>query len=385
MSCKQEITMSSEINAYWKISISLIFAYILYNIYIQNRKGRNKRSASGIKYLIIALLIWVLSGALSLVYYNAAPDSVSLKIAYHLLVTIFSIGNSAFILLAIPFIEVEKTATKNILKKDIKTVSVYAAIIVLGTMAIAFLILDVSDFSVDKTPAFNEFLKQPIHFVGILDLLFAFIVIWELMIRMIQAFKERNMNFMIPVSWLLIAFIFISKILEVLPAFILNLQQWNSYVMLQHFSLLIYKILLIALFILLLYSWQLKNNKVLIEKIRTKQKKEISEKDKNIKALKNKINRYKVKVEHLKNVQKKEDQSKSNLFNVTRDDLEKLTEREREVFECLAKDLSYRDIGKELYIARDTVISNIRSIEKKLGVKRKENLVRVAKSIFLHK
>ena len=376
--------MGSEINAYWKISISLIFAYILYNIYIQHKKGRRKSNASGIKYLIIALLIWVLSGTMSAVYYAyfETTGNVSLKIAYYFLVTIFSIGNSAFILLAIPSIEVEKIATRNILKKDIKTVSVYAIIILLGTMAIAFLILDVSDFSADKTPDLNEFLKQPIYFVGILDLLFAFIVIWELIIRMIQAFKERNMNFMIPVSWMLIAFIFISKMLEVLPAFILNFQEWNSYLMLQHFSLLAYKILLIALFILLLYSWQLKNNKASIEKIKIKQKREIFEKDKNIKTLKDKINRYKVKIEYLKNAQKEDNKNERNQLKITDDDLEKLTEREKEVFERLAKDLSYRDIGKELYIARDTVISNIRSIEKKLGLKRKENLVRAAKSVF---
>ncbi len=377
--------MDIHIHSYWTIAISLIFAYIFYNIYLKDKKKEAKSTISGIKYLTIVLLIWAASGLFSIIYYDwfETADNGMVKISYYFLTTVLSIATSAFILLAIPSIQIEKRSSREIFKKDKKNVLLYAVSILLGTVAIALLIIDdASDLSPNVLTNSNEFFKQPIYFVSILDLLFVFIVIWELIITMMQAFRERDMNFMIPVSWLLIVFIFISQVLQILPAFISELNVLSNYSIIQHFSLLIYRTLLIALFILLSYSWELRKNKAYTERIRIREENVIVEKEKVIKSLTNRVNRYKTKLNDLKNEQKNGQNNKDRKINMTRDDLEKLTEREKEVFECLAQDISYKDIGMELHIARETVISNVRSIEKKLGIKGKENLTNAARSVF---
>ena len=329
--------MDTHLHAYWIIAIGLIFAYIFYNIYLHDKKEDPHTDVSGIQYLAIALLIWALSGVLTAVYHSYYEDTgnVLIKIVYHSLITVFSISNSAFLLLAIPSIQVKKKPGRAFFKKDIKNVATYAIVILMGTIAIAFLIFDdASDFSMDIVPDSNNSLKQPAHFVGILDLLFAFIVIWELIIRMMQAFRERNMRFMLPVSWLFITFIFIAQVLDVLPAFVSKVQEWHNYAILQHFALLAYKTLFIALFILLSYSWQLKKNRA---------------------------------------------NSK-----ITLKDLEILTKQERVIFECLAKDPtpSHKDIGEALFITKAAVRTHTNHIRMKLGGITRNELIRAAKVLF---
>jgi DNA-binding NarL/FixJ family response regulator len=57
---------------------------------------------------------------------------------------------------------------------------------------------------------------------------------------------------------------------------------------------------------------------------------------------------------------------------------EELSEREREVLQFVARGMSYRDIGEELYISAKTVENHTRNILKKLQLSRKQELMRYA-------
>ena len=55
--------------------------------------------------------------------------------------------------------------------------------------------------------------------------------------------------------------------------------------------------------------------------------------------------------------------------------LEKLSEREREILDVLLKGLSYKDIGDQLFISVNTVKTHTKSIYSKLGFKNRIELL----------
>jgi len=55
-----------------------------------------------------------------------------------------------------------------------------------------------------------------------------------------------------------------------------------------------------------------------------------------------------------------------------------LSEREREVLQLVARGYTYRQVGKELYIAEKTVENHVRNILAKLHLTRRAELVRWA-------
>lgn len=55
-----------------------------------------------------------------------------------------------------------------------------------------------------------------------------------------------------------------------------------------------------------------------------------------------------------------------------------LSDREREVLRYVARGLSYKDIGEELFISAKTVENHTRNILKKLHLSRKQELMRYA-------
>ena len=57
---------------------------------------------------------------------------------------------------------------------------------------------------------------------------------------------------------------------------------------------------------------------------------------------------------------------------------EGLSEREREVLQYVARGLSYKEIGEELFISAKTVENHTRNILKKLHLSRKQELMRYA-------
>jgi DNA-binding NarL/FixJ family response regulator len=57
---------------------------------------------------------------------------------------------------------------------------------------------------------------------------------------------------------------------------------------------------------------------------------------------------------------------------------EGLSEREREVLQYVARGLTYKEIGEDLFISTKTVENHARNIMKKLHLKRKQELIRYA-------
>lgn len=59
--------------------------------------------------------------------------------------------------------------------------------------------------------------------------------------------------------------------------------------------------------------------------------------------------------------------------------LDTLTEREREVLKFLDKDLSNKDIAAAMYLSESTVKSHLRSIFRKLGVRKRREALKIAR------
>jgi RNA polymerase sigma factor (sigma-70 family) len=64
----------------------------------------------------------------------------------------------------------------------------------------------------------------------------------------------------------------------------------------------------------------------------------------------------------------------------TNEDLDLLTNREREIVELLCKNYAYKEIADQLYISRETVKKHIKNIYEKLHVQNKFEVIQKLKS-----
>ena len=62
---------------------------------------------------------------------------------------------------------------------------------------------------------------------------------------------------------------------------------------------------------------------------------------------------------------------------------QELTQRELRVLKLLHSDLSERDIGRELYVAHNTVHSHVRAIYRKLGVSSRADALKRGRQLGL--
>lgn len=197
-----------------------------------------------------------------------------------------------------------------------------------------------------------------------------------------KAFQKRGYGNAFIFMTLLIAFLLIITQLALLPQF--------STVGLDFPKLLMIcsQLILISLFLLLAQSWVVEANANQLEKqIATRHKNLIDELTKEKTELSATNNQLIEENNELKEIVEEQQQNKtdklpqSNLI-LSDADVAKLTPRESEIFEILPQKLSYKEIGENLHIAKDTVISNIRNIENKLGIKGKKNLEEAAGIYF---
>jgi DNA-binding CsgD family transcriptional regulator len=359
-----EITIIvNKISASWTIAISLIFAFVLWNIHQRMQQSEKPRSTQGVKYLSFALLTWAISSITTIIYYTffVNEDITYSKIVYFAIIIVLSIFNSALILLAIPSIELEEELPNRILPRKKKNIGYLLLGLIAGTGLIAFVIFDKSEGNNN-----DDFIKQPIIFIGSLDILFALIVIWELVLRKIHAFKERNLNFMVSITLILIFCMLMSQILDILPAFSLELEETSLYLITHSFLHLTYKTLLISLFILLLYSWQIKKEK------------------ENIKKYKFLIEKQQSEIEEQKIMLNTSSQNDDDLqiLSITPSQFDSLTNKEKDVFRNHQTGLTYQEIATELDMAKSTVITHTRAIQRAFNIKSKDALQKISKKYF---
>jgi len=226
-------------------------------------------------------------------------------------------------------------------------------------------------------------MEKAIYFVGALDLLFALIVIWELTIRIVQSFRERNLTFMIPISWLLIAFIFISQLLEIAP-FIRDIGNNEFYTFFLFSTTLIYKTILISLFVILLYSWQIINNKTKFEDLsnelksnKEQNKLSLSKSQKELEELRKKVRNDQTTISSLENEITTLREKLLETEKRIAEKKDKLTKRELEILEVVNKKDS--EIADILFITETTVVTHRNNIAHKLGLSGKDELIRFAR------
>lgn len=284
-------TMGNLIIGFFTIITCSTLAFFLHKIWLQKNEEVKKGAIDetkivGIKYFSYALQIWVVSGLLTAFYELLAVEPISeeLKYTYRFFRTTLSITNSALILLAIPSIEVENPHPNEFFRsgKDYKHVIGYAILIFIGT-----LVLTIFAGSLELI----DWIEQPDYLISFFELVFAFLVMWDLMWRMIEAFKDekRQMGYMIGIAWIAIILIFLAEALEIVPAFFGNEFPKNamdnpnieilrnSFKVVQPVVLLSYKTLFIFLIIILLYSWQVKKNKENLDELQRGNEKPIDE------------------------------------------------------------------------------------------------------------
>lgn len=371
--------MENQIIAFWSIGIGAIFTYTFYNIWLQekSRKETDDSKIIGIKYFAYALLIWCINAIFASIYnfFFLPLEIAEYKFIYRIVRTCLSTANSAFLLLAIPSIEISKVSPLEVLKKEKKNVWSYSILVLLGTLAISFYI-----FKTELNFGFDTHLDSTkngaIYFIGILDLIFAFFVIWELIIRMQTAFHERNMVFMTPISWLLMIFIGVSQILVIAPFFNFLYLGENLYLLLQPSTALIYKTLLITLFIVLIYSWEIKRNRGKIDKAKEQLKSEKLTNEKKVKKLEAMLALSEEAKSELYSNLEKSAKEIEKIKRVEKAMINKLTKRELEIIGLIDKtDL---EIGKILHISKKGVISHRNNIANKLSLTGKEELLKYA-------
>lgn len=273
---------------FFTIIICSCLSFFLYNIWLQKKEevkegAIDEAKIVGIKYLSYALQIWVVSGLLSVFHelFAEEPISEGLNYTYRFFRTVLSITNSALILLAIPSIEVENPHPKEFFRsgKDYKHVIGYAVLIFIGTFVLTIFVEPLKS---------NFWVKQPEYLISLFELVFAFLVMWDLMWRMIEAFKDekRQVGYMIGVAWILIVLIIFAEAFEIVPAFFNspfpyeanpvsgqienpNIAKFRHFFLVAQPTILIsYKTLFISLIIILLYSWQVKKNQETFEELK---------------------------------------------------------------------------------------------------------------------
>lgn len=284
----------------------------------------------GLILISLALIVWSVMDMFNIVNdFLASEPSWQAKL--------FSTFNNAFLIAALPFFKFgfEKIKDKYSFFRTGKTWALI--VLVLNTIIILFF---TTIWSNEKNTNALEYF----------DFFYSTIAFSSIGYAVIIAFRKRHYGLPFTIISSVIIFFLIITQMALLPEF------RNSYMDLPKLLMIASHIIFISMLLVLAQSWVVEENVTHQKKIIADLKKDNEELHKKLQGTNSEINLPKSDI-----------------------DLSCLTNRESEVFKLLAKDLSYKEIGNKLYIARDTVISNVRSIEKKLNVKGKSNLIKISK------
>lgn len=239
----------------WMVVIGLLFGFIFLRLWQRKKElNKGKEKIEGIRYFGFALFTWAISGLLSII---VPSDYNLLKI---LLRSIFSSLNSGFILITIRSIDIDniKDNAGKIYSyiSNNKDISIVCLIFVSLTFASALMLS--SKFMQYE----NGYDWLRLNYFP--DILLSVLTIGALYVVLDNAFDDRGMEKMRIVALATLIITLVAQILLLLPffpEFAENGKYYIHYTVIYNLFATTFKILLIALILILLYSGEIKKLK----------------------------------------------------------------------------------------------------------------------------
>jgi hypothetical protein len=242
--------------AWWMIVTGAIFGFIFYLLWrMKNAEKAPKDKIEGILWFSRALAVWSISGLLELLVLQSGVP-VQGEIGIILFKSIFSTLNSVFILFVIPSVEVN-TGAPWLLKEIISLAKNKLGVIVGG---IFVFVITALIFGLFQLLHINE--TNPIwYWLYVPDILYSLFTILALLLVFRAAFRDekRHVSQMVWVVYLTILLTTLAEVGLTVPAWqILPADATEEYWIFYNLVATVFKMLLITLFVILLYSYEIK-------------------------------------------------------------------------------------------------------------------------------
>ncbi|NUN99088.1 MAG: hypothetical protein HUU01_00580 [Saprospiraceae bacterium] len=256
--------------AWWMLMTGAVFAFVFYLLWqMKNKEKAPTAKIEGIRWFSAALGVWCLSGLADLLVLQPAA-TIAPTVEEILCRSIFSSLNSMFILFAIPSIEIAEADSKGILKSIIAFARNKLGVIVSG---IVFIVLTLFIFWLFRGPAGFSADNPNWYWLYVPDILFSLLTILALLFVLRTAFTDqrRHMTAMVWVVYLTIILTALAEVSLIFPAWRAPdgvFPEWLNwlrifsptagYFVFYNLVATLFKMLLIALFVILLYSYEIK-------------------------------------------------------------------------------------------------------------------------------
>ncbi len=335
-------------------STCLIGAIIMISTWLDTKKISNDSDNNwGLLYISIALMLWAAMDIYRLLGLMK-PGEVSV------ILKIFSVYNNAFLLASLPFFEEVFINVK-------KRFTFYAN---QNTWALVVFVANVF-IATFYSLTWGEQSNYS-HLVKNFDAIYSFLTMLGIGIAVIVSLQKKGLKFM---KWLAI---FICTLLTVPQIFFSTLFSVGHFDIIS-LILLISQICLIYLLIILAMLWRsdiISNLNFIKLNFLEQESLQLKKLNENIlienRSLQESMGRMLTDIAISKNELSnlKTQKIQDDLFN-------KLSDRELDVMKIINK--SYLEIGQELFISKETVITHKKNIESKLRISGKENLEKYAR------
>lgn len=353
--------MLATVSYYITAIVCLITAFVIQRVYYKEKQREiNPTSVQGIKWFALAIFSWGFGALLTIILTTFFDISSNHRIIISLGVFI-SLINSLFILMSIP--SIEHRGKRNLVIRIIERFTNKEVFIIFGgiLLMIASVFL-ISFYSNNQQNSSN-------NVIWLIDIPISLVVAFALLQELNKAFKNRGMRFMYLPTFALFILIIIAVIHRIIPTEeiqnLIDLEAWNLLGVITGLS---FKFLFILLFTILLYSWKLlaEKEEQQSEFIKTKNRKDTLEKDKETLLLANESH-----LDTIKHLKLEIQQQKKKYKKLKKSSKIELSDRQKEVLANLGvcgTQKSYTEIAEAMNISVDGFQAHIYQIKKALNI-----------------
>lgn len=245
--------------AWWLFLTGAIFSFVFYLLWrMKNKENAPQARIEGIFWFSGALLIWCISGIVD-VWVLQPQEALAPTIKEILFRSLFSSLNSIFILFAIPSIEIANLESRRLLRSILSFAQNKPIVIVVG---IVIMVLTLFLYWLLQGPAAISENDATWYWLYVPDILFSLLTIMALLAVLRAAFKDprRHIGAMVWVVYLTIVMTALAEVSLVFPAG--AFPEWmtsaTTYHVFYNLVATLFKMLLIVLFAILLYSYEIK-------------------------------------------------------------------------------------------------------------------------------
>ncbi len=252
--------------AWWLFLTGAIFSFVFYLLWqMKNRENAPKARIEGIFWFAGALAVWSLSGLADL-WVLQPTSAVAPTVKEILFRSLFSSLNSTFILFAIPSIEIADLESRRLLKAILSFAQNKLAVIVAG---IVFMVFTLFVYALFRGPAALNEQDPAWYWLYVPDIVFSLLTIIALLLVLRTAFQDprRHISAMVWVVYITIVMTTLAEVSLVFPAWGQDIGNhlfpWlptdaTAYHVFYNLVATVFKMLLITLFAILLYSYEIK-------------------------------------------------------------------------------------------------------------------------------